>query len=155
MSHDSLVRRARMESVLCAIANTVSPPASCHACAKARQRMTCPVPIAVLASARISNVPMLAFVSQPFILWCYKSRKVAWLRVQNQLLANERASAQHHGLTPQSQADHRANRAHHARKTCPRLSAGHKRSAQTEDPPACPLSIGASCNLDHLLLRQV
>ena len=39
------------------MANTDLPPESCQACAKARHLMTCPVPMATLASARIRSVP--------------------------------------------------------------------------------------------------
>src|SRR6266487_6588033 len=46
-----------------AIANTASPPASCQAWANARQRITCPVPICTLASARIRIFPKLILLT--------------------------------------------------------------------------------------------
>src|SRR5579862_9246452 len=41
-------------------ANATVPPASCQACARARQRMTCPVPMTEFASARIKSFPGVA-----------------------------------------------------------------------------------------------
>src|SRR4051812_8926259 len=53
----SAANLARMDGVDCAIKKVAVPPASCQACASARQRMTWPVPISGLASARIRVFP--------------------------------------------------------------------------------------------------
>src|SRR5215472_4083438 len=52
-------KRASIADCLCAMANNTSPPSSCQACASARQRITWPVPMATLASARTERVRML------------------------------------------------------------------------------------------------
>src|SRR6476469_3331755 len=46
-----------MDGVDCAIKKVAEPPASCQACANAKQRIAWPVPISGLASARIRIFP--------------------------------------------------------------------------------------------------
>src|SRR5262249_50718310 len=48
-------RRERMSGASVAVRNSAWPPASCQAWARARQRMTWPVPMRASASARISS----------------------------------------------------------------------------------------------------
>src|SRR5215471_6783137 len=45
--------RCRNTSLSQALKRVTGPPRACQACAKARQRITCPAPIRALASARI------------------------------------------------------------------------------------------------------
>jgi hypothetical protein len=52
-----------MAGVDSAIANVTPPPASCHACANAKQRIMCPVPIATDASARTKSISPLGFLT--------------------------------------------------------------------------------------------
>src|SRR5579872_209551 len=87
MSHDSFATRLRIDSVLCAIANTALPPASFQACARAMQRITCPVPIAALASARNSSVSMLTREFLPLSISFSNSRRLVAAQSQQSLKA--------------------------------------------------------------------